>query len=100
MQACPSSLLLLFIPYHPSSIVYNKYAKVSQLPELARDWGPHTIASKKRCSLGMLSANLQLKTLLPEEEIIQEAKGCILECLGILERQLQFKSASSGARIP
>lgn len=63
MQACPSSLLLLFIPYHPSSIVYNKYAKVSQLPESARDWGPHTIAFKKRCSLGMLSADLQLKTL-------------------------------------
>lgn len=48
----------------------------------------------------MLSADLQLKALLPEEEIIQEAKGCILECLVILEKQLQFKSASSGARIP
>lgn len=74
--------------------------QLCQLPEWARDWGPHTIASKKRCSLDMLSADLQLKTLLSEEEIIQEAKGCILECLVILEKQLQFKSASSGGRIP
>lgn len=43
---------------------------------------------------------LQLKTSLPEEQIIQEAKGYIPECLVILERWLQIKSAGSGVNIP
>lgn len=41
-----------------------------------------------------------MKTLLPEEQNIEEAKGHIPECLVILERWLQIKSAGSGAKIP
>lgn len=43
---------------------------------------------------------LLLKSSPPEEETIQEAKACILECLVILERWLQSKNAGSRARIP